>query len=63
MMVSALEPTVSTDKPDYAPGETVVITGSGWQAGEIVSLTIVESDGDQPWNTTVAADASGEYLQ
>src|SRR5712691_9237565 len=41
---SALTATVTTDKVDYQPGDTVVITGTGWQAGETVALTIVESD-------------------
>ena len=32
--------TVTTDKADYQPGETVVITGTGWTAGETVKLYI-----------------------
>jgi hypothetical protein len=35
--------TVKTDKADYAPGTVVTITGSGWQPGETVTLTLVES--------------------
>jgi hypothetical protein len=35
--------TVKTDKADYAPGEVVTIIGSGWQPGETVTLTMVES--------------------
>src|SRR4030066_2141479 len=35
------EPTVSTDKDDYYPGETVIVTGSGWLPGEIVKLDFV----------------------
>jgi hypothetical protein len=27
-------PTIQSDKADYAPGELVTLTGSGWQAGE-----------------------------
>ncbi len=34
--------TVQTDKQDYYAGETVVITGSGWQPGETVKLVISE---------------------
>ena len=34
--------TVKTDKDDYAPGETVVITGTGWQPGETVTLLLQE---------------------
>ena len=33
--------TLSTDKLDYAPGETVIITGSGWHAGETVNLMVM----------------------
>ncbi|WP_313808439.1 hypothetical protein, partial [Flavobacterium sp.] len=35
-------PTIETDKPDYQPGEYVVITGTGWQPGETVSLDFHE---------------------
>uniref|UniRef100_UPI001430F4FF hypothetical protein n=1 Tax=Maribellus sediminis TaxID=2696285 RepID=UPI001430F4FF len=31
---------VITDKDDYFPGETVIISGSGWEAGETVELYI-----------------------
>ena len=34
--------TVKTDKDDYAPGQTVVITGGGWQPGETVTLLLQE---------------------
>src|SRR5205823_3734093 len=34
--------TVKTDLSDYAPGETVTITGSGWQPGETVTLHLQE---------------------
>ncbi len=30
--------TVTTDKTDYQPGDTVVITGAGWLAGETVTM-------------------------
>ena len=35
--------TVKTDASDYAPGSLVTITGTGWQPGETVTLTLVES--------------------
>lgn len=38
--------TVTTDKTDYQPGETVVITGSGWTAGETVRLNIHRESSD-----------------
>ena len=31
---------VITDKPDYYPGDTVKITGTGWLPGETVRLVI-----------------------
>jgi hypothetical protein len=49
---------VWTDKPDYAPGSTAVINGSGFQVGEAVHLEVLRSDGvaeggpDNPWTVT-----------
>src|SRR5262249_41871120 len=34
--------TVTTDKGDYTPGETVIMTGTGWMPGETVELLIQE---------------------
>ena len=30
--------TITTDKLDYAPGETAIISGAGWLPGELISL-------------------------
>src|SRR5215204_3186829 len=49
--------TVSTDKQDYHPGERVLITGSGWESGEDVSLNIVSDCGCT--NVTYKAIANG----
>src|SRR5207249_5156112 len=52
--------TVKTDQADYTPGTTAIITGSGWQPGETVTLTLVEVpylDTHGPF--TAVADASG----
>ena len=38
--VPSLGQTVTTDKDDYYPGETVIITGTGWDAGETVELRL-----------------------
>src|SRR5205085_6045717 len=55
--------TVVTDTTDYPPGGIVLISGSGWQPGETVTLQVVHfplGSGDdsqqphQPW--TVLAD-------
>src|SRR6266545_662793 len=35
--------TVQTDKSDYSPGTTVHFTGTGWMAGEVVTVHFVES--------------------
>src|SRR5881296_840974 len=55
--------TVKTDRADYAPGQVVTITGSGWQVGEVVSLVLHE---DPPIDThptlTATADASGHIF-
>ncbi len=60
------EPKVSTDKADYAPGETAIITGSGFASGETVRLQITHSDGTaegggghEPFTTV--ADADGNF--
>ena len=58
--------TIQTDLLDYPPGSTAIITGSGFQPGETVTLQVVHVDGDslgtdpqyhQPFTTV--ADASG----
>ena len=52
--------TVKTDALDYPPGTNVHITGSGWQPGETVTLTMVESpliDTHGPFTTV--ADSHG----
>ena len=53
--------TVTTDKPDYAPGETVVISGTGWTANQEVALHIDDSN-DPPvarFDVSVMADGAG----
>jgi hypothetical protein len=53
-------PTVSSDRPDYAPNTTVTIRGNGWTPGETVSILLHESptiDADR--TLSAAADASG----
>jgi hypothetical protein len=53
-------PTVQTDRSDYYPGQNVVITGSGWQPGEVVSLLLHEDPSLDPDVTFYAtADDSG----
>src|SRR5438128_5778567 len=55
--------TVATDKADYAPGENVVITGSGWEPGETVNLVLYEDPAlDPPLQLTAVADANGDFM-
>ena len=53
---------IATDKDDYAPGENVTISGTGWAADETVHLTLTEEpvrDGTHEWD--VVADAEGNF--
>jgi len=52
--------TVTTDKPDYPPFDTVTISGTGWQPGETVALMFHETPQNHLDRTlTAIADASG----
>src|SRR5207247_6227572 len=59
----AYSPTISSDKPDYAPGDTVTLTGSSWQAGEAVHI-FVNDDKGQTWSysTDVTASDTGGFV-
>src|SRR5437667_4347297 len=54
-------PTLRSDKPDYAPGETVTLMGEGGRPNEQVAINIRESSGDPDTNLTATADASGAF--
>jgi uncharacterized repeat protein (TIGR01451 family) len=52
---------IATDKLEYLPGNTVTITGQGWQANEAVTLTINNAAGTRPTvvlNVTAGADGT-----
>src|SRR5437016_11286142 len=51
--------TVTTDKSDYMPGETVVISGTGWTANQDVALNITDSNSVDRWDVIVTADGAG----
>jgi YDG domain/MBG domain (YGX type) len=53
-------PSIGSDKGDYAPGELVTLTGSGWQPSESVHIE-VNDDLGRTWsrNVDVSADESG----
>jgi hypothetical protein len=57
-------PTITSDKDDYAPGEAVLLSGSGWQPGEAVHIN-VNDDASQTWNrdadVTAAEDGTLTY--
>jgi hypothetical protein len=58
-------PTIATDQEDYAPGTTVVMTGTGWSPNETVALHMHQwanqSVVDYP-EYTVTADSSGSFV-
>ena len=49
--------TIASDKADYAPGETVTLTGAGWASGEAVAITVDDAIG-QSWQYTATVTAS-----
>jgi hypothetical protein len=55
-------PELTTDKLDYAPGDTVTFSGMGWGANEVVTISIHE-DPQQHTDRTivVTADALGSF--
>lgn len=55
--------TLTTDKADYAPTDTAVITGTGFTSGETYTLTI-SSDDPPPTSMTaeVTADENGSFV-
>lgn len=57
--------TVQTDREDYFPPDTVVVTGAGWQPGETVQL-VVQEDVNPPVHPevtlTAIADDAGHIL-
>ena len=52
--------TLKTDKEDYAPAQTVTLTGKGWQPGETVMLLLREDPRvHSEWTFFATADGSG----
>lgn len=54
--------TVTSDRPDYAPGDTVTLIGSGWDPAEAIHLNVNDNVG-QTWsfNADVVADDLGTF--
>ena len=66
-VVTSSSAAISTDKMDYAPGETATITGRGFQAGEVVRVKIHEdphTPQERGFDVTAEGDGSfsGNYL-
>src|SRR5439155_12929865 len=58
----SVNPTISSNKGDYFPGETVTLTGHGWASSEVVHI-FVNDDKGQTWSYSddVTADATGDF--
>lgn len=54
-----LNPTISTDLSDYGPGDIVIVTGSGWQPGETVTLSFLTLPLNAVVDYYAVADDSG----
>ncbi|HAF25255.1 MAG TPA: hypothetical protein DCK93_20505, partial [Blastocatellia bacterium] len=56
--------TVTSDKLDYAPGTPVLVSGTGWQPNESVTVTLHEDPHittENPHTFTVQADGNGNF--
>jgi len=51
IVFSASGATITTDQTNYAPGQTVVITGAGWKRGETVNMVLHEEPTTDPDRT------------
>jgi len=56
-------PSVSTDKPDYVPGEYVTVTGTGFSPGEVVALLFDETPLQQAPRMLAAVAAADGTIQ
>jgi hypothetical protein len=58
--------TITTDKVDYMPGDTVTVSGTGWRTNESVDLVLTELELlDTAWvdvTKTIECDAFGNFL-
>jgi hypothetical protein len=56
--------TVTTDKLDYAPGTLVIVSGTGWQPNEFVTIMFHEDPQvatENPHTFTAQADTNGNF--
>ena len=53
---------ITTDKDDYAPGDTVWFTGAGWQAGDTLDIVLEDEPAThEPHMWWVPVDGSGGF--
>jgi uncharacterized repeat protein (TIGR01451 family) len=53
---------ITTDKDDYAPGDTVWFTGAGWQAGDTLDIVLTDDpQTHEPHTWLVPVDAGGGF--
>src|SRR5262249_29390095 len=53
---------ISTDQPDYLPGATVTLSGSGWQPAEKIHISVNDALGTSwSYSTAVVADVNGAF--
>jgi hypothetical protein len=52
-------PTIASDLADYPPGGLVTLTGTGWQPGEVVHIT-VNDDAGSTWTRSVYVTAEAD---
>src|SRR4051812_38926526 len=50
--------TLTTDKSDYSPGQTAILSGTGWQAGETVNIAITAANHEEE-DLSATADDGG----
>src|SRR3989337_1437945 len=61
-IADATGPTIASDKDDYAPGEIVTLTGTGWQGGEAVHIRVNDDQGETwRYDNDVTADDQGSF--
>lgn len=52
---------ITTDKDDYAPGDTVRLTGGGWPAGDVLEIQLDDEPATHPphtWSIQVGMDGA-----
>ncbi len=54
-------PLITADRVAYAPGETIVLTGSNWLPGEAVTIVLCADAGTQAPALEATADDSGSF--